>query len=73
MKLLMTLCPLCQCGVALGPADQPRDAMREQEAAVAHLQQHTVAEWVACVQDLRTQLTFRDELRSVPYWAMPRA
>lgn len=61
-------CPLCGAAIEV-----PEEAFAQANAMRAHAMQHNITEWLEGTQSLRDQLAFRDELRRIPYWAMPRA
>jgi hypothetical protein len=73
MKMLAAICPLCEEPIALGEAFELRAPAIDEALLCAHLEQHTLLEWAQCMQGLRNQLADRDELRRIPYWAMPQA
>lgn len=71
MSRVGSICPLCQVVIELGDASMP---MPEIEARYAlHLATHQPGEWARCVQDLRDGTEQREQLRRIPYWAMPAA
>jgi hypothetical protein len=71
VKRVGSLCPLCQQVIELGDVSAP---MVEIEARyAAHLALHSTAEWARCVTDLRAGTDQLDQLRRIPYWAMPHA
>jgi hypothetical protein len=53
-------CPLCEEHV-------PVDHLQ------LHLEHHTLAQWVVCVQDLRAEIHNDIHLRAIPRFAMPQA
>ena len=73
MKRLAAICPLCQGAIPLPGLDRPREVSVNETAVRAHMESHTLEEWVRCTLGLRDQMLNDGMLRNMPRCAMPRA
>lgn len=73
MKTLAAICPCCQAPIILGDAYAQRSVKEDEAVVFAHLEQHTMMEWVECVAGLRREIEEQSHLRNFPRIAMPRA
>lgn len=68
--LRVAICPLCQAELPLGAEGMPH---RDEAVLVAHASKHTLREWLAGTQELRTELDQTTMLRDMPRCAMAQA
>lgn len=72
-KFLVAVCPLCGEQLVWDTTLPNYSMQQASEEGLAHYKTHSVVDWATEVRELKTALAQQDELRRVPYWAMPRA